>query len=202
MKRITTLLTLVAIIISAESFKAKHPHTSVNQFKNDGFLVALVDGKPFAIREENKYTAQLANKTYDIYARDPKLTRVANTISFYGNDFKDEDENLFNESIGFEYTFNEGALGEANGMKIVMDYNNQKFYNVSTETKIKITKIEWSADRRNFVMNADFDCKMRKWGVPVEKQPVLKLKGKMENITVSVPSWVVIKNPNQVASGQ
>ena len=132
-------------------------------------------------------------------AASPKLTRVANTISFYGIDLRGADGTIFNEGLSFEYTFSDGALGEPGNQRIILDYNNEKYYNVERETKLRITKIEWSSDRRYFVMNADFECKMRRWGMPAQAQPTLKLKGKMEGINVTVPSWIVIKNPAQVA---
>ena len=80
-----------------------------------------------------------------------------------------------------------------------MNYNNSKYTSIPTASVIKITKIEWSKDRRYFVMNTDFDCTLRKWGVHSAGQPELRLKGKMENINVSVPAWIMVKNPGQVA---
>jgi hypothetical protein len=201
MKRLVTLVILFSIILTGSSFKIKRRgHTE--QFKNDGYLQAIIDGKVFEQRDDNKYTAELVNKSSDLpFNNSPnaRITRVANCVTFYGSDFKDADGNTFTESVGFDYAFAEGALGDAAEGRITLNYDNQKFYNIEGETKFKITKIQWSSDRRYFVMNADFECKMRRWGKPALSQPVLKLKGQMENITVTVPSWVVLKNPTSVA---
>ncbi|MBL0308219.1 MAG: hypothetical protein IPP77_00515 [Bacteroidetes bacterium] len=169
-------------------------------------FIAVVDGQLFNTRDENKYSAELANKSADVFLgtspTQPKMTRVANTLSFFGNQFFDEDGNTAEERISIEYGFNEGVLGECADQKIMLHYNNEKYYNIASDTKFKVTKLMWSGDRRYCVVNAEFDCKMRRWGVPAEAQPVVRMKGKMENINVTVPSWVVLKNPAQTAFGE
>ena len=197
MKRLFTTTLLVALILVGSSFKKHRGH--VEHYKNEGYMMAVIDGKVFEPREENKYTAELKNKSGDIFASNNQgassLTRVTTSVNFFGNDFKDDDNNVFTESLGFEYNFNEGAMGIATGEKLVLNYNNQKFSSIPGETSFKITKLEWSSDRRYFVMSADFDCKMRGWGIPASNQPLVKVKGKVENITVTVPSWIVLKSP-------
>ena len=198
MKRLLTLFSLLSIFVAGSSFKMTR-HAHVEQFKNDGYLTAVIDGRTFEAREENKYTAELMNKSADsknLLASESgaKLTRVATMVNFYGSDFKDDDNNTFTESLGFEYTFNEGSLGEAADQKMILSYNNQKFTSVANETKITINKIEWSPDRRSFTMSADFDTKMKSWGSPAQASQTLRLKGKMEDIVISVPSWIMLKN--------
>lgn len=206
MKKIITIFLLVAIVVIGGSFKKKSDSHLV-RFKNDGYFIAVVDGKMFETRDDSKYSADLVNKSADVLlgsspTTTPKLTRVANSISFFGNQFFDESGNTCEERINFEYTFNDGATGEAADRKIMLHFNNDKYYNLPEGTTFKITKLMWSADRRYFVMNAEFDCKMRRWGIPAEAQPIVRLKGKMENINVTVPSWIITKNPYQTASGQ
>lgn len=168
--------------------------------------MAVIDGRVFDTREENKYTAELKNKSGDIFASaDQKastLTKVTNSLQFFGTDFKDDDNNVFTESLGIEYTFNEGVMGLQTDQKITLNYDNQKFANIPGETEFKVTKLEWSTDRRYFVMSADFECKMRRWGVPMAAQPIVKIKGKVENINVTVPSWIVLKNPGQQSASR
>lgn len=206
MKRLFTTLALVSMVIIGGSFK--HRQTHLVQFKNDGYFIAVVDAKMFDMRDDNKYSADLSNKSSDVFLGSapatgaPKSTKVMNNISFYGNQFFDESGNTVEERINFEYAFNEGALGEAAERKIMLHFNNEKYFNLPEGTSFKITKMQWSADRRYCVLSADFDCKMRRWGMPAEAQPIVHLKGKMENINVTVPSWIVTKNPNQSAFGQ
>jgi hypothetical protein len=204
MKRFFALFLLLSVVAAGSSFKFK-AQPRIEQFKNDGYMVASIDGKTFEARDENKYTAELMNKSADTRSLVPtggKITRVATMINFYGTDFKDDDNNTFTESLGFEYTFNEGSLGEAADQKIILNYNNQKFTSIPGETKIKINKIQWSTDKRFFTMSADFDTKMKSWGSPAMAQQTLRVKGKMEDITISVPSWIIIKNNAQTASDE
>lgn len=204
MKRLCTVLILVTTLVGAESFKLKHHPANTQQFKNDGYVMAVIDGKVFEVREENKYTAELKNKStgnplFPGTTTDARLSRVANVINVYGGDFQDMDGSMFNESIGFEYTFNNGALGEGADKSITLNYDNQKFYSIPADSKIKITRLDWSSDHRSFAMDADFDCKLRRWGVPASAQPLVHMKGKIENITVSVPNYIVLGNAAPVA---
>ena len=51
-------------MVAGSSFKlGRHAH--VEQFKSDGYLMAVIDGKTFQAREENKYTAELMNKSVE-----------------------------------------------------------------------------------------------------------------------------------------
>ena len=203
MKRISTLLLLVSLIVAGSSFKLKR--TRSEQFKNDGYFTAVIDGKVFDARDDNKYTASLLNKSADRNtliqpATGGKLTRVATAINFYGSDLRDDDNNTFTESVGLEYTFAEGTTGDVADQKVILSYNNQRFTSIPAETKIRISKIQWSPDRRNFTISGDFDAKMLTWGAPGQAKQTLRVKGKMEDIVVSVPAWIMLKNqPVQTA---
>jgi hypothetical protein len=203
MKRILTLLFLATLIVAGSSFKLKRTYTE--QFKNDGYFMAVIDGKVFEARDENKYTASLLNKSLDRSTlvqptAGGKLTRVATAINFYGSDFKDDDNNTFTESVGLEYTFAEGVTGDVPDQKVILNYNNQRFTSIPAETKIRVSKIQWSSDKRYFTISGDFDAKMLTWGAPGQPKQTLRVKGKMEDIVVSVPAWIMLKNqPVQTA---
>ena len=129
-----------------------------------------------------------------------KLTRVATAINFYGADIKDDDNNTFTESVGLEYTFNEGSTGDVADQKVILSYNNQRFTSIPGETQIRVSKLQWSKDRRFFTISGDFDAKMLTWGAPGQAKQTLRVKGKMEDIVVSVPAWIMLKNqPVQTA---
>ena len=202
MKRFFALFFLVSLIVAGSSFKLSRV-APAEQFKNDGYLTASIDGKVFMVRSENKYTAALMNKSADnsqLVPNGSKITRVATMVNFYGSDFKDDDDNTFTESLGFEYTFGDGSTGDVTDQKIILNYNNQKFTSIAGETKLKVNKIQWSGDKRYFVISADFDTKMKSWGSPAQAQQTLRVKGKMEDIIVSVPSWIMLKNNTQAAA--
>ena len=63
-----------------------------------------------------------------------------------------------------------------------------------------MNKVEWSSDKRSFILSADFDTKMKSWGSPAQASQTLRVKGKMEDIVISVPSWIMIKNSVPQAS--
>lgn len=199
MKRLLTVLVLATSIYFGESFKPNRG-PSAEQLKSDGYIMAVIDGKVFEARDENWYSAQLKNKSTEnqLFASTDnaaRISRVASVLNFYGADFQDADGNLFKESIGVEYTFNNGALGEGADKRITLNYNDQKFSSIPGESILKVTRIEWSDDHRSYAMDADFDCKLRNWGAKSSSQQVVHLKGKMQNITVTVPSWIVLTSP-------
>jgi len=203
MKRIFTLFFLISLFVAGSSFKLNLTRTE--QFKNDGYFMAAIDGKVFEARDENKYTASLMNKSLDKNtlvqpSSGMKLTRVATAINFYGADIKDDDNNTFTESVGLEYTFNEGSTGDVADQKVILSYNNQRFTSIPGETQIRVSKLQWSKDRRFFTISGDFDAKMLTWGAPGQAKQTLRVKGKMEDIVVSVPAWIMLKNqPVQTA---
>ena len=198
MKTHKIILALLCILACS----AYTPSQVDGYFKNDGTLVAMEDGKNFDLRDKDRYHAELVYKTTAINKGNNIVKHVATSILFFGNTIKDDKGNDFKEKLEFEYAFNEGALGEVSDMKLDLNYDRKDYYLIPDLSKISVTSVQWSTDRRSFVMSADFDCVMRKWGYPSDSQPTIKLKGKMENIQVSVPGWINIKNPNQQADGK
>jgi hypothetical protein len=202
-KKALSILLLVAIVLTAGSFKSKRKYNQAG-YKKDGYFIAVVDGKMFVTRDENRYSAELVNKTTDAFWESmevkSKLKGVTNSMTFFGNQFFDASANLAEERINFSYTFNDGATGAAANPLILMHYNNDKYYNLPESTTFKITKLMWNQDRRYCVVNAEFDCKMRRWGVPAANQPVVHLKGTMENINITNPSGIY-KSPNLEVKG-
>ena len=112
MKRFLTLFFLLSIIVAGSSFKLKR-NAHVEQFKNDGYLTAIIDGKSFQAREDNKYTAELMNKSAEsnnliASANGGKLTRVATMVNFYGSDFKDDDITLLPKALDLNTLLTKG----------------------------------------------------------------------------------------------
>ncbi|MFN8300613.1 MAG: hypothetical protein U0T75_16040 [Chitinophagales bacterium] len=197
MKKAVTPLLLLLVIVSSGFRSQRPPEDDNGHYKNNGYFFAILNGNMFEMRDDDKYRAELVNKTGSM--KDDKLSRAATSLIFYGNDFKDENGKLFTENVEMEYTFDNGALGEPHDLKIEAHYDKQDFYHIPEATRFKIIKIDWSDDHTNFLLSADFDCKMRRWGFPAESQPTIRIKGRMVNINVTVPSWVKIKDPTQVA---
>lgn len=168
-------------------------------FKNSGYFFAILDGKMFEMRDNDKYRAELINRTATLENKSGGPTQVIAALNFYGNTFPNADGKAFDEMITMEYRFDEGALGAPKDFKIELHYDFKDYYQLPGSTKFNVSNIEWSPDRTSFLMSAEYDCKLRKWGFPAESQPVVRLKGRMVNIHVTVPPWVHIKNPRQTA---
>src|ERR1019366_8539864 len=103
MKRLFTTFFVVSLVLVGSSFKKHRGH--VEHYKNEGYMMAVIDGRVFETREENKYTAELKNKSNnDLFANGnaTALTKVTTSVNFFGTDFKDDDNNVFTESLGIE----------------------------------------------------------------------------------------------------
>lgn len=198
MKKIITLPIVLLLVVLFASFKPDDDENG--HYKNNGYFFAIMDGNMFEMRDNDKYRAELVNKTGSINnSKAANLSRVATSLIFYGNDFKDDAGKIFTENIEFEYSFSDGALGQPDDMKFEINYDKHAYFHIPEQSKFRVTQMALSDDRTYFLMSADFDCKMRRWGFPAESQPVVRVKGRMVNINVSVPAWVKIKDPTQVA---
>jgi len=195
MKKIFTSLVLMVVVCSS-FLRLEDGET---HYKNNGYFFAIIDGKMFELRDEDKYRAELVNRTGALNQTKGTLSRVDNTLTFFGPDFIDSTGKTYTESIEFSYNFEDGAIGEPKDLKIEVSYDKNNYYQLDKQTKFRVSKIDWNEDRRSFLLSADFDCKMRQWGFPAESQPVVRVKGRMVNIHVTVPPWIQIKNPKQTA---
>jgi len=172
---------LIAFFFFAASFK-NGQQSDTPRYKNQGYFTASIDGKPFDTRTYNKYTAEVVKQSE--YSKNDQSA----DLTFFGGTYYDQNGNQFAESLQLKYVISEASLGNASGQKIVFQFNNQKFISIPGQTKIHITKIEYSADRTSMVMSADFDGKMIEWAAPGQSKPIVHVKGKMENINVTVPA--------------
>lgn len=199
MRKIATPLLLIGILFVSGGFNSR-PEDDNGHYKNNGYFFAILNGTMFEMRDDDKYRAELVNKTGSM--KDDKTTRVATSLIFYGNDFTDDKGKPFTENVDVEFSFDDGATGDVKDLKIEVHYDKQDYYHMPEATKFRVTKVEWSDDRRNYLLSADFDCKVRRWGFPAESQPVVRLKGRMVNINVTVPAWIKVDDPKQVAGNQ
>ena len=180
--KILTSFMLTGLALFSASFKASQQTENLH-FKNEGYFTASIDGKPFDSRRQDRYTAAVINTGAD--------GKTGADLTFYGNDYMDENGNAFQESLEFKYAFSEAAVGNVSGQKIVFQFNNQKFLSIPGETQIKVTKVKYNADRSAFTMSAEFRGKMLMWKGPGQDQPIVTVKGKMEDINVSAPASAV-----------
>ena len=170
----------VAIFFFAASLKSGQS-TDANRFKSEGFFTASIDGRPFDTRTYDRYTAEVAKP------EDAKSSASTDLTFFAGNHY-DNNGNLFEESLQFKYALATAGLGDAPSQKIVFQYNQQKFISIPGKTKIKITAIHYSTDHTSMYVSATFDGKMTQWAAPGQASPIIHVKGRMENINVSLPA--------------
>jgi hypothetical protein len=195
MKKIFTVSILLTLVCTS-FIKMEDEET---HYKNNGYFFAILDGKMFELRDEDKYRAELINRTGMINQNSSSSSRVDNSLTFFGPDFTDSLGKVFTESIEFSYNFDDGSIGEPKDLKIEVKFDRNSYYQMDKLAKFRVTKIDWNEDRRSFFLSADFDCKMRQWGFPAESQPIIRVKGRMVNIHVTVPPWIQVKNPKQTA---
>lgn len=174
MKKISTLALLAAVLLLSESFTGNSA-AKTSARKNFPSFALTVDAAPFEVKALNNYSAQLINNS-----------RTA-SITFSGNDVRDNAGHVYPTKIQIDYTMRDAALGDVNVEKVTYEYNNQKYNFVPGTGFVSITKMKWAADRKSFVMSADIFCKVQKSYVMEEFVPVLVIRGSVQNLTVTEP---------------
>ena len=160
MRKFTFSIFLLGVILFFGSFK---PEGDQEHYKNSGYFFAILDGKMFEMRDDDKYRAELINKSASLNNKTAELNRVATSLIFYGNQFMDDKGKPMDENIDIEYSFANASTGEASDLKIELNYDKHAYYHIPEKTRFHVSKIEWSNDLRNYLVSADFDCKMRRW---------------------------------------
>src|SRR5690349_9718690 len=124
---------LLLIFVSANSFQ-----TTPNYYQNDGYLLAVLDGKNFDLRDNDKYHAELLYKSVSMSTGgNAQKKQVDAHFTFFGTTLQDDKGHPFNQQLDFEYAFNEGALGDANDLKIELNYDRKSFYQLPEGTTLK-----------------------------------------------------------------
>ena len=160
--------------------------------KDQGSFSASLDGKPFQLRTDQLFKGLVTNKTGSIDGRVPAHPIVSAT--FNGPTYNASEGRLFNENIQFEINYEADKTGEPASYQVALQYLSSNYYSVKEQSKITVSQFEWESDKKHFRISADFNCKMRSWGAPADGKKDISLKGKMSNIRVTVPSWIMAKN--------
>jgi len=125
-------------------------------------------------KSEGYFTASIDGRPFDTRTYDRYTAEVtkddnakSTDLTFFAGNHYDQNGNLFEESLQF---------------------NQQKFISIPGQTKIKITQVRRSTDGSSLYVSATFDGKMTQWVAPGQAAPIIHVKGKMENINVSLPA--------------
>jgi len=163
MKKSYVFLPLLAVAFFTQSFKPTEPAKTP--------IAAQVNGKSFALKAENTYTAQIAaNKTA--------------VISFNGADLPAKDGYAQEQKLNLEYKINE--VGDILVKTISYEIDGKKFQNIPDATSTNVTRFEWSSDKKSFIISANFDCKAQSDGPFQSNNDPVEIKGSVENIIVNV----------------
>lgn len=166
-------------------------------YKNDGAgdstpFYAVVDNKPFELRQDQLLRGIVMNKPGSMDGRAPSRTVIS--AIFNGPVYNLDEGRLFNEALQFEIGYEGSKLGVPNYYAVGMQYKSGNYYMLPEKSKINITALEWETDNKHFRLSADFDCKLRSWGYPDDSKPDVHLVGNLNKLRVTVPSWVNIRN--------
>lgn len=205
MKKLFTPIVLIVAALALYSFKPVNEYR--DSFKSEGTIEASINGRPFVLRPDAFYRAILVNKPNPFAtSADASRNRVATSLVFYGTDSTDANGRFFTENIAIEYTFSTQANGEmsdASDVTFDLRYNLAEYYMLPEGNFFKVSKVEWNADKTSFLLSGKFDCNMHRRGYSDDLQPVVRMKGYINDIKVDVPPWIAARyNKAQAASGQ
>lgn len=175
MKNLLFTTTMLAVLISASSFKGIETRKPLQPALNGGPFAARIDGFAFDVHKDKKYEATI---------KDGSTAEVI----LYGNDVKDKSGNYNPQKIGVEFALKDGAIGLAPDSKVSFEFNKEKFYSNPASTELTIKKAVWSADHKSMIISANFKCQVEKPKTSEDFSPSLGISGAVENIKIAVPS--------------
>lgn len=161
MKKISLFLSLSAVVL----------------FSNAGVNKALdakIDGCKFDLKKTSKYVAHLSP--------DGKTA----SVTFHGNDILDKQGKAHAQKLNVEYALSDA--GEATVKSVVLEFNEQKFYNIPGSALPNVSKIEWSKDKKSLVLTASFDCKVQKPQTSEQYEGIIGIQGSIEKVKVDAAS--------------
>lgn len=153
---------------------------------------ATVDGKAFKLREDQLLRGLLTSKAASMDGKTEARTVIS--ASFEGPTYDLADGRTFTENVQFEIAFEPETLGPSSQYAVALKYKSSNYYMVKDESKLSISGFEWESDKKHFRLSAEYDCKLRSWGYPADGKPDVDVKGRLSNIRITVPSWLVVKN--------
>lgn len=205
MKKFFTPVLLLVAVLALTAFVPGDGYR--DEFKSEGGIDASINGKQFMLRENAFYRATLVTKPNPFAAStDASRNRVVTSLIFYGLDSVDANGRFFQENIAIEYTFSTQANGEmsdASDVSFDLHYNLADYYMLPEGNFFKVSKVEWNAEKNAFLLSGKFDCNMHRRGYSNDLQPVVRMKGYINDIKVDVPPWIAARyNKTQAAEGQ
>lgn len=167
-------------------------HRLEDEDKDKGSFFATVDGKVFQLREDQLFRGLLINKPGSMDGTTPARTVIS--VNFNGNSYDLNGGKIFSESVSVEIVYKGESLGAQENYALALQYASTNYYMLKEQMNLSINEFTWESDKKHFRLSAEFNCKMRSWGYPSDGKKDVTLKGRMNNIRITVPSWLVQKN--------
>ncbi len=183
MRTFTFPLLVITVLVGFSSFSSMQ-----DDGKDKGTFSATVDGKSFQLKPEDLMRGILVNKAGSMDGRTAAHTVI--NVTFNGPSYERKDGKAFNETVQFELNYEDQKLGEPSLYSVALQYASTDYSMIKEQSKVHITQLNWEPDHKHFRLAADFDCKMRSWGYPNDGKKDVSLKGRMNNIRITVPSWI------------
>lgn len=137
-----------------------------------GSIDAKIDGCKFELKDGGKYAGRVSAESQ---------TAI---ITFYGADIKDKDGSTHKQKINVEYALNDAGQAIVKG--VVFEFREQKFNSLPNSASLNVSKLEWSKDKKSYVLNANFECLVQKPQTSEMFEGVIGIKGSMEDVKVNV----------------
>jgi hypothetical protein len=153
---------------------------------------ATVDGISFKLSDGQLFRGLLVNRAASMDGKIPARTVITTTFTGPADGAEGR---LINDNLQFEIDYQPDKTGEPTNYVVAMQFKNAKYYMLKDQSKLTVISFTWEEDKKHFVFSAEFNCIMRSFGYPSDGFKDVRLKGRMENIRITVPSWIAAK-PN------
>ncbi|HLP21088.1 MAG TPA: hypothetical protein VK174_12335 [Chitinophagales bacterium] len=152
---------------------------------------ATVNDTSFQFRDYWPLSATLIRQQASMDGRVPARSVI--TIVLSGQTYLDVNGKQFNEGIQFEILYEDIKEGEPEVYTVSLHYGSDLYSVLKKEGSLVVTDLKPEPGQQAFRISAVFNCKMRSWAAAYEKKEDVVLEGKIQNVLVNVPGWMVSK---------
>ncbi|HLP50474.1 MAG TPA: hypothetical protein VK154_06285 [Chitinophagales bacterium] len=152
---------------------------------------ATVNGTPFVFREYWPISASLIRQQGSMDGRAPQRNIIS--IFLTGLSYTDINGKQFDEAIQFEIEYEDIKQGEPKVYTVSLHYKSGLYSVLRQQGSLIITDLRPEPGKQAFRISAEFNCAMHSWASPYESREDAMLQGKLTNVLVNVPGWLVSK---------
>ena len=160
--------------------------------ENGECFVAKVDAVPFALRDYLPISAQLLNHPGPIDGKSAETKKIYITLT--GTTYDAGGGKFFDQAILMEMYYDENSPDKPLLSNIYLQLKSTAYSLVASDSAMKVTSFNWEPSHKSFRIWIDFDCTMRSWAYPNDGKKDLQLEGRLSNILVNIPPWLMASN--------